>query len=99
MICSRHPGVNGAHLNGEPIHVSERAGSRMTVSLLPGFRSERGGALDIYLNIFRRVFLEAQGHTPVRLRSAGSGLHRGRRVRWLSSSFVSQPGTSRLATS
>jgi myo-inositol-1(or 4)-monophosphatase len=50
----------GAYLNGEPIHVSERIDLNDGF-FATGFPFRARGALDIYLNIFRRVFLEARG--------------------------------------
>ncbi len=50
----------GAYLNGEAIRVSKRT-ELSDAFLATGFPFRARGALDMYLNIFRQVFLEARG--------------------------------------
>ncbi len=49
----------GCHWNGRPVRVSARAGLRGTF-LATGYPFRAKAALDIYLTIFRRAFLEAR---------------------------------------
>jgi len=50
----------GAYLNGETLHVSQRR-SLSDAFLATGFPFRARGALDVYLDIFRQVFLHARG--------------------------------------